>query len=959
MFPSLQCPIDPYNMSEIRHFKRLQPSYDKKDHVSSSDYRCKLFILYRKGAITMSTLDVIQLHCEHRTEWLGSDRIEPRFSWIIQSDQRATMQYSYHLQVSNDQDDWEQLVWDSGIVISDQSIQVPYQGSPLQSKTRYYYRVQVQDQWGITSAWSHVQWWETALLDVDEWQAHWITPYDEYHQRQAESVFQLRKSFVVQQKIVSARIYATAAGLYELSLNGTRVGDEWFTPGWTSYEHRHQYQTYDVTDYLRVGDNAIGVSLADGWYSGRLGWENKRDHYGKQKAILLQLHLYYENGEEEIVTTDTSWQSAPSPITLASIYDGEIYDARLEQQGWDQPSYDATHWSGVESLPLSYHQLIAQENWAVRVTEILTPIEVIHTPAGEIVLDMGQNMVGRIRFTGILPASTHYYIHHAEILDQQGNFYTGNLRTAKQSVQYIAKGHEQNTAITHAPRFSFQGFRYIRIEGLAHYTDDQLLQAFTGEVLHSDMPSTGSFECSHPLINQLQRNIVWGQRGNFLDVPTDCPQRDERLGWTGDAQVFIRTAAFNYDVAPFFQKWLRDLSADQRSNGSVPFVIPDVLSEWDNEKGDTALPASAAWGDAAVICPWIMYLQYGDQNVLQEQYSSMKAWVDYIYSQGDDPYLWNTGFHFGDWLGLDAKENSYIGATPVDLVATSYFAYSTRIVRDTAVILDYAEEVKLYSERLNQIIQAYRNEFVTPAGRLAAPTQTAHALALMFDLLDERDQQRTASTLNDLVVKNEYHLTTGFVGTPYLCFALSDHGYHDTAIKLLLQEQYPSWLYPLSKGATTIWEHWDGIKPDGTFWPDDMNSYNHYAYGAIGEWLYRYVAGLDMDESSPAYRKIKIRPLYGEGEITSARAVLESAYGTIQSSWLEQGNQRQLELIIPANTTAEVILEHTSLSSIQESHQPLSDVEGIQNTQEIEGTVSLVIGSGHYHFSYEYMSRSV
>lgn len=896
-------------------------------------------------------LTVIQLQCEYRTEWLGSDQSHPQFSWIIQSDQRATVQSGYRIQVSQDIHHWQQLCWDSGHVESDQSIQVQYAGTPLQSRTRYYYRVQVQDQWERTSAWSDIQWWETAFFDQTEWQAQWITSEQEWHDPQIESVFQLRKSFDVSNRLISARIYATAAGLYELTMNGTRIGNEWFTPGWTSYNYRHQYQTYDVTSYLQVGANTIGVSLADGWYSGRLGWENQRQHYGEHKALLLQLHLRYEDGQEVIIGTDTSWQSASSPITLASIYDGEHYDARLEQQGWDQPLSDTSQWSKVRVLELPYHHLIAQENWAVRVTEVLTPVEVIHTPAGETVLDMGQNMVGRVRFTGVLPAGTSYKLYHAEILDQQGNFYRGNLRTAKQTVHYIASD-EQDRQISHAPRFSFQGFRYVQVKGLDHLTDQQLLDRFTGEVIHSDMPIAGSFECSHPLINQLQRNIVWGQRGNFLDVPTDCPQRDERLGWTGDAQVFLRTAAYNYNIAPFFQKWLRDLSADQRSNGSVPFVVPDVLSVLDKEKGDTELPGSAAWGDAAVICPWVMYLHYGDKQLLQAQYSSMKAWVDYIYNQGNNRYLWNTGFHFGDWLALDAKENSYMGATPTDLVATSYFAYSTRIVRDTAVVLGQVEDEQLYSERLQQIIQAYRHEFVTPAGRLAAPTQTAHALALMFDLLDEQDQQRTALELNRLVIQNDYHLTTGFVGTPYLCFALSDHGYHDTAIKLLLQEQYPSWLYPLSKGATTIWEHWDSIKPDGSFWPDDMNSYNHYAYGAIGEWLYRYVAGLDMDEKLPAYKKIKIHPLYGEGQMTSARATLESAYGTILSSWIENGEERQLEVMIPANTTAEVIFENAVLSSIQENDLSLDDVKGIQTIQEIKGAVSVTIGSGHYHFTY-------
>lgn len=903
----------------------------------------------------MSELELEQLVCEYRTELLGTDCVIPRFGWKLRSEKRNTRQQAYRIQVA-DAADFSRPIWDSGRMESDHSIQVEYEGPALLSRTRYYYRVQVWDQFGRQSQWSTTEWWETAFLDSSEWQASWITPSDDTTGTVSPPVSMLRRAFSLKTAVTSARIYATAAGLYEIYLNGSRVGEEWLTPGWTSYQHRHQYQTYDVTEYLREGSNALGIQLADGWYTGRLGWDKQSGHYGKQRAVLLELHVRYEDGSEETVCTDASWKAAEGPILFSGIYDGELYDARKEQPGWSEDGFDDLDWQETIVAKLPYSQLVAQENWPVRVTEILTPQQVIHTSSGDTLLDMGQNMVGRVRLNLHFSAGTHLILQHAEVLDREGNFYTGNLRSAKQRVEYIAKAEG---LANFASFFSFQGFRYVKIEGLSELTDTQLLQGFTGEVMHSAMEPTGQFQCSDERINQLQRNIVWGQRGNFIDVPTDCPQRDERLGWTGDAQVFIRTAAFNYQVAPFFGKWLRDLKADQRLDGSVPFVIPNILDGNDSSATEGQTNTSAAWGDAAVICPWTQYLCYGDERLLGEQYDSMKVWVEYIRRQGDNEYLWNTGFHFGDWLGLDAKENSYIGATPLDLIATSFYANSVRILRDAAVVLGKSHEVRHYSDLLNRIIEAFRREFVTPAGRLAAPTQTAHVLTLMFGLVEGQDRERTARELNDLVVNNKYHLTTGFVGTPYLCLVLSDHGYHDTAVRLLLQDNYPSWLYSVSQGATTIWEHWDGIKPDGTFWSDDMNSYNHYAYGAIGDWMYRYLAGLDMDETETAYKMIRIYPRFAGGRLTSASARLESPYGMIESSWIEEEGRRTLEVQIPVNTTARITLSGAKLGSLMESGNPLTDVEGIGAVEESVEGIQLTAGSGTYRFSYSLESQEV
>lgn len=898
----------------------------------------------------MAGIRVEGLTCEYQTQLLGTDVRKPRFGWRLESDRRGTCQQSYRIQVTGGDGDFGSPIWDSGRIESDQSIQLEYAGPELQSLSRYYYRVKVWDTFGQESEWSEASWWETALFSPEEWKAQWITPDPEAIEPHAKPVFMLRKPFEVKQGIRSARIYATAAGVYEIYLNGSRVGNELLAPGWTSYVHRHQYQTYDVTSQLQGGANGIGVLLGDGWYKGELTWLHKRNIYGDRRAVLLQLHIRYEDGTEEWVSSDTTWKASTGPILLSEFYAGEIYDARLEQRGWSEAGFDDSAWFASVAVELPKSQLVAQENSPTRVTETIKPLSFIRTPSGEAVLDMGQNLVGRMRLTLNVPAGTHIRLQHAEVLDKEGNFYTGNLRAAKQTVEYIAGGQPNEV---YTPHFTFQGFRYVKVEGFPGQDAGLPLDGFIAEVIHSDMEPTGKFECSHPMVNQLQQNIVWGQRGNFLDVPTDCPQRDERLGWTGDAQVFIRTAAFNYHVGPFFTKWLRDLKADQRETGSVPFVIPNALEDYISSMWGDETYTSSAWGDAATVCPWTMYLCYGDDRLLSEQYGSMKAWVEFIRSQGDNEYLWNTGFHFGDWLALDAHEGSYFGATPVDLVATAYYALSTRILRDAASVLGKEEDAQVYGELLAGITAAFRERFVTPSGRMVAATQTSHILALMFDLVEGNVRKQVAHDLNELVIKNDYHLSTGFVGTPYLCLALSANGYHETAVKLLVQETFPSWLYSITKGATTIWEHWDGIKPDGTFWSDNMNSYNHYAYGAIGEWMYRYVAGLDMDEAAPAYKQIRIQPHLSK-ELTYAWASLASPYGQIVSGWsLGEDDFVEVEVKIPANTSAEILLPAAALADVRENGVELGHLQGILSTEETPEGVRISAGSGEYCFTYK------
>jgi alpha-L-rhamnosidase len=716
------------------------------------------------------------------------------------------------------------------------------------------------------------------------------------------------------------------------------VGDELLAPGWTSYHKRLQYQTYDLTEQLQAGANAIGIILADGWYKGNLVREDNRNIYGDRRAAFFKIHVTYNDGTEEVIVTDTTWKASTGPILFSEIYHGETYDARLEHEGWTSPDFNDQDWTGtiIQEMPIT--QLVAQENDPTRVTEQLNPIDAFVTPAGDTVLEMGQNMVGRIRFQVSAPKGTRIVLKHAEVLDKVGNIYFGNLKFAKQKVEYITKGEGTETF---APHFTFQGFRYVKIEGYPGQENGLPLENFVGEVIHSDMELTGEFECSDQLVNRLQQNIVWGQRGNFLDVPTDCPQRSERLGWTADAQVFIPTALFNYHGGPFFTKWLRDLKADQLPDGNVPFVIPNM----EGGKG------SVAWGDAATIVPWTVYQAYGDKRLLAEQYDSMKAWVEYIRRQGKNEYLWNTGFHFGDWLALDAKENSFVGATPKDLIATVFFAYSTRIVRDAAEVLGKTGEAQEYSVLLEKIIEQFNHEFISPSGRLVSPTQTAHVVALMFDMVDGKAKERTAFELNELIIQNDYHLNTGFVGTPYLCLALSKGGYHETAVKLLMKDDFPSWLYQVKKGATTVWEHWDSIKQDGSFWSDQMNSFNHYAYGSIGNWLYKVVAGLDMDAESTAYKKIKIEPKFAGISLTYGKASYESMYGKILSSWRLTNDEVEMQVEIPVNTTAEILLPKARLADVLEGNQPLVSGDLHSYIETPEG-VRLSIGSGHYQFRY-------
>jgi alpha-L-rhamnosidase len=627
---------------------------------------------------------------------------------------------------------------------------------------------------------------------------------------------------------------------------------------------------------------------------------------------------------------------------MSEIYHGETYDARLEAPGWTRAGFDDAAWTGVAVADYRKDTLVASAAPPVKRIEELRPVKVLRTPAGDTVLDLGQNMVGWPRLHVQGPAGTTVTLRWAEVLDKAGNFYTENLRDAKQTVRYTLKGGGPETF---EPHFTFFGGRYVAIDG---YPGEPTLDSLKGVVIHTELPPGGSFESSSAILNQLQHNIRWGQKGNFLDVPTDCPQRNERMGWTGDAQAFARTAAFNYDVAAFFTKWLGDVAADQYENGSVPHVIPDALTR----PGSPAAGATG-WADAAVIVPWTLYLSYGDRRILETQYSSMTRWLDYVRGRAGEDWIWDGDFHFGDWLAYTApsrEARSYPGATTSkDLIATAFFAHSTDLVRRIALLIGREADAARYADELAKIQQAFRAEFVSERGRVGDASQTAYVLALQFDLLPEALRPIAAKRLAE-EVRTRKHLTTGFLGTPYLCHVLSRYGYLDEAYLLLNREEYPSWLYPVKQGATTIWERWDGQKPDGSFQDASMNSFNHYAYGAIGEWMYRVMAGIEIDEAAPGYKRVLIQPRPGGG-YTRVAATHETPYGRVASAWKLEAGSFALDVEVPPNTTARVRVPATSGATVTESGRPLAAGEGIAAFRQDGEAVLVDVGSGRYSFA--------
>ena len=894
-------------------------------------------------ASVLAQVTVGELRVEYLTNPIGIDVVQPRLSWRIASARRNTMQAAYQIQVASREASFTggaNLLWDSGKVGSDTSVFVEYRGPATTSRTRYYWRVRVWDTNGRTSPWSPVAFWETGLLQPTDWTARWIGPPPTTSDSLPSPSPLLRRSFQVAERVRSARLYITSLGLYEAYLNGQRVGDQLFTPGWTSYRRRLQYQTYDVTQLVRPGTNVVGAMLGDGWYRGQLGFFGQRNLYGRRLGLRAQLEIRYESGRTERIVSDTGWKTTPGPVLASDIYGGETYDARRELIGWASAPFDDHGWAAVAFVDPPPATLVATLSPPVRRVRELRPVSIRRAPSGEMLFDLGQNFTGWARLTVTGPAGTAITMRFGEVLDRNGNLYTANLRAAAQTDRYTLSGKSREV---YEPRFTFHGFRYVAVAGLPSQPDSTTV---TGIAVSSDLTQTGSLVTSDSLLNHLQRNIVWGQRSNFLDVPTDCPQRDERLGWTGDAQVFARTAAYNMDVSGFFAKWLGDVAADQDPSGSVPWVIPNPLG------GDSVrFAGTAGWSDVAVIIPWTMYLTYGDRRLLERQYPSMRAWVDYARRRAGPDLIWRPGWQFGDWLALHSDDPSYPGATTgTDLIATAFLAHSTDLVSRTAAVLGRRDDAASYQARFQALRDAFNREFVSTTGRVGENTQTAYALAIAFDLLPDSLIAAAAGRLARDVEARDHHLTTGFLGTPYLLHVLGATGHLGAAFALLTQRTYPSWLYPITRGATTMWERWDGIRPDSSFENPGMNSFNHYAFGAVGDWMYQNIGGIDLDAAAPGYRHARIAPRPGAG-LTSASASIETGYGKLSTAWKLEGQRFVLDVTVPANTSAEITMWDARLDDVREGGVSLTARDGIRAAHQRGNDVVVDVGSGSYSFA--------
>jgi alpha-L-rhamnosidase len=866
-------------------------------------------------------MKISKLRCDYMENPVGFDFDRPSLSWLTEAEGTGKRQSAYRLQVCLSPK-FPSPLFDSGKVETDQSVGVRLEAA-LSPRTRYFWRVKVWDEQGAESDWSEPALFETARYGAD-WVGEWIG-------MKGDGFPQLRRAFKIDRPVRRARAYACGVGVYCLFLNGRRVGEDVLAPFINAYDQWLQYETYDITGLLAKGENALGAFLGNGYYKGRVNWPGiptRTQLYGDRLGFICEVVVEYEDGTCETIATDERWKVSESPLLRSEIYDGEYFDARRIQDGWNAPGFDDSTWEHAVKIAPPKGKLEARRSVPLKVMEKRACEKVITTPVGETVLDFGQNLSGWVRFKTSAPVGTEILLQAGEFLDKHGNFYRENMRTALAEQRYICRGGGEE----YAPFMTFMGFRYIRVTGWAGAVRPE---DFTAEVVYSEMERTGWFECSNEKVNRLFLNALWGQKGNFVDVPTDCPQRDERMGWTGDAQVFCATACMNMESDAFYRKYLYDLKKEQAQHGYVPVVIPFFIQG----SGIWGFP-TAAWGDVATIIPWDLYLYYGDKATLENQFDSMKAWVDYITQQdteGVDRYY---GFHLGDWLAQDTADPfNLFGATPTDLIATAYYAYSTRLVVKAARVLGKADEAEKYEALYNRVRNAFRKEYMTPNGRVLSETQTAQVVALHFGLCEESERPVIAKHLAERIRADKNLLTTGFVGTPYLCPALSENGLNEYAYSLLLSTGRPSWLYAVDRGATTIWERWNGIDENGDFGPVSMNSFNHYAYGSIAEWMYRYAAGINPVEGAPGFKSARVAPLPND-QLAYARATLRTPYGALSSGWKYEGDLLTVEVEVPFNANAEIVLPYASGASVTENGVP------------VEGT-TFTRGSGVWKYAYK------
>jgi alpha-L-rhamnosidase len=893
-----------------------------------------------------ATLTPAGLRCAHLVNPLGVAPARVRLSWVLEGTGR--LQRAYQVQVMHNEQ-WltspaEGLTWDSGRVESGASADVAYAGRPLTRGGRYAWKVRVWDDDGQLSEWSEPASFEVEL-DPAGWQASWIGlgrvrgnvsppayegPVDPAVPTLMPAPY-LRRVFAAAKPVASARLYVTALGLYEARINGHRVGDAVLAPGWTDYDRRLLYQTYDVTGLLAPGENVMAAILADGWYAGFFGFDAKRAgaHYGTTPELLAQLRVTYADGSSELIVTDRDWRARQGTIRHADLLMGEAHDLRLEQDGWDTPGFDATGWLTVRRRDRDSRPLAADPGPPIRVIQEIAPASVTRQAGGRHVIDFGQNLTGWLRLRIDGPAGTAVRVRHAEVLADNGSLYLENLRTARQTDEFtLADG----PAVLE-PRFTMHGFRYAEITG---YPGDLHAGDVVARVVHSDIAATGSFESSQPWLDQLFRAVDWGQRGNFISVPTDCPQRDERLGWLGDAQIFARTACYNRDVAAFFAKWLDDVADAQLESGAFTDVAPPLTLRG---------PGAPAWGDAGVIVPWTTWKMYGDTGVLQRHSGAMTAWMDFLERANPD-YLRaaELGNSYNDWLAPGDDD------TPHELLATAYWAHDAALMAEIADVTGRADDAAGYRALRSKIRSAFADAFVASDGQVLSGTQTAYVLALHMGLIPDDLRSAAARHLVAAIGAADWHLTTGFAGVGYLLPVLSSTGHTSVAYRLLEQESLPSWRYMVDHGATTIWERWDGWTDQRGFQTPWMNSFNHYSLGSVGEWLYRFLLGIDQQPGTAGFDRLLLRPHPG-GSLTWARGSYRSVRGPVSTSWERPGDRFTFRAELPPNTVASIHIPSGQPGEVRDAHggRParIADYPGAIGAAE----AVFEVGSGSHEFT--------
>lgn len=892
-----------------------------------------------RGFRMTGSLTVTRLRCDYLVDPKGIDSDPPLLSWELTSARRGARQTAYQIQVASSP---VRLVagdpdrWDSGRVESSTTAQIPYGGPWLGSREEAHWRVRSWDGEGEPSEWSESASWETGLLDASRWQALWVSLPSPPEQPLPGGVNAgldtlsplplLRRAFTLDRAVRRARLHATARGIYVAQLNGRPVGDTALAPGWTDYHARQQVQVYDVTAELRQGANVLGAELGPGWFSGHIGLWDRSRYYGTEPQLLMQLEIDHEDGTTTTVVTDGDWVGIDGPTRYGDLLMGEYHDARLTRDGWDRPGFDAGDWRAVRVSGRNRTPLVGDRAEPVRALELLAPIGRIVVDDRTVIHDLGQNIAGWARLDVAGPAGSIVTLRFGERLDG-GRLYVDNLRGARATDTYVLRG---DGVEVWEPRFTFHGFQYIEVSG-----DPEVVAtaSVAGRFVGSDTPPAGTFRCSDPDIDRLARNITWGQRGNFLSAPTDCPQRDERLGWLGDAQVFVRTATTNMDVAVFFRKWMVDVADAQRPDGAFSDVAPHA---------SLLTGSTPAWADCGVIVPWTLWQVYGDTRIIDEHWAAMARWMAHLERRNPDG-LWRNdrGVDYGDWLSIDAD-------TPKELIGSAFWAYDASLMAQMAIATGRDAEAERYGALFDRLAAAFVRAYVSDDGEIHGDTQTCYLLALHVGLLPHDRRADAVERLVADIRARGNRLTTGFVGVAYLCPVLSAHGRDDVAFDLLFQDAFPSWIYPIRQGATTIWERWDGWTEHAGFQDVGMNSFNHYSLGSVGEWLYRRVAGIDSTE--PGFGRFQIAPAIDD-RLDWVEGRQHTVRGEIASRWERTPDGLLLDVRVPANTLAEVVIPTRDGAVVREGDGAVGVAEGVIGVAVGTGETVVTVGSGDYRFS--------